>query len=1030
MLAGALVVGSAGRAFGLDRDLAYLHSLQSHGYGDIAVSYLETLEKTNAVPPGVRDVFDLEMSKSLRAQAQITSDAAQRGELLRRSQASLDAFVRNNPNHPEALQAQITSAEMLFDHAQETIAGARTIKDKAAMARALLQARGELSQVKSSLQPSVDKLIEQIRGLGAPPTKIVRGQVIPLDRSYWTRKQKDTEARRTELKFDLIRASGELALVDYFRSQTYDPVAEAADRKLALNTSAKLLDTYYQQHRSDDPMSELGRSGFIGALVAHTWYGKAVEDLNDLPQAKDVFDEVLENFPDPPESDSHRGAAGKSKEEKSGLEPILARAKFYSLQLLAHDPKQQKQFMDQAQQFLSDYKSTFHEEWGYQATSLEVAKRLLTAIDAETDPKAKAELTKTALGILKDMTAVPSEFQADAATLIQRLGSGGVTPGSVDEAMGFIRVALDEKKWEQAESLCRTAIDLLNKQTKRDASYTDLMGKLQDTIAECQVQPIFEDFAKNREPFKAAKYKAWMDAGFKAAQENKKSVIAPKAAAFSVYCAAVLYGKARSDSQDARTPAAKKAAAAERADAERQLKDTTDFLLANFPNSSEADEARLSLAKAKWSDGDVADAIATFESINPKSEKYPEALRLAGELHVEQFQDELRKPTDKQDKKLTEKFRTEAIAALTLSVREQMSLLHPGDPIPDELIKTQLLLAQVHMEGKEYTEAVQVLQPLIDAAYAAKKSTLDETMLKIFSSAVRAYMAMNDFKRAGAAGIVLIDLGPDKREVNGVLVDFVRRLDLELKDLRAQLKKLADAPPSETEGLRARVSSVKEMMSSMVSKLAQRKELDAKSMVYLGSLFTDVDDYDSAKDQYRKVSDSPEVDEKLRLWVGAQLVDLLGKEGKLDEATAQIAKLRQQRPNNLDFMKVEAQLWQEWGEKDATRYDTAAEKWTEIRRRLQRQKAKVGSIYYDAVYNASFCLFMEANKLALDPSRHADAVRKADDAEKILKSELIPNPNLNGPATVKQFKDLLSDVQKVIQRMRPAATALEASPGQ
>ena len=266
---------------------------------------------------------------------------------------------------------------------------------------------------------------------------------------------------------------------------------------------------------------------------------------------------------------------------------------------------------------------------------------------------------------------------------------------------------------------------LLNRQPKKDAVYLDLLGKLQDTLATCQIQPIFEEFQKSmkeNKPFDQAKYQAWLEAGLKTAQDNKKSVIAPKAASFAVYCAAVLYGKARSDAQEARTPAAKKAAAAERAAASKQLQDTSDFVLATFPNGPEADEAKLSVGKAKWSDGNVAEAIAAFESINPKSEKYPEALRLAGELHVEQFQTELKKPADKQDKALTEKYRTEAIQALTRSVNEQMSLLKPGDAIPSDLVKTQLLLGQVHMEGKEYKEAVNVLQPLIDAAYAAKQT--------------------------------------------------------------------------------------------------------------------------------------------------------------------------------------------------------------------------------------------------------------------------------------------------------------------
>ena len=175
------------------------------------------------------------------------------------------------------------------------------MKDKAERENALLQARNELTQVKAVMQPSVDKLVAQLKALGPRPTVLnthTRTRELKSLQNY-THTEKETEAKREELEFDMIRTAGEAAVVDYFRAQTYDPVKEIAERKLALSTSAKMLDNYYQQHRGDNPITQLGRSGFIGALVAHTWYGKAVEELNDATQAKDVFDEVLENFPDP-----------------------------------------------------------------------------------------------------------------------------------------------------------------------------------------------------------------------------------------------------------------------------------------------------------------------------------------------------------------------------------------------------------------------------------------------------------------------------------------------------------------------------------------------------------------------------------------------------------------------------------------------------------------------------------------------------------------------------------------------------------
>lgn len=1010
----ALLLALAGRSYAGDRDLDYLHSLQSQGYGDVAASYLDSLRNSDELPPALREVFDLEMSKSLRAEARVAADSSQRSLLIAKSQRFLESFVKNNPKHPELLQAEIASAEMLLEQAQSTIADAGGIKSDSAKTAALLQARNELAQAKKILKPSVDQLIARIRALGPRPMRRINRQEVLKTFETMTHKEREQETQRAELESDLTRTSLEFAMLDYFRAQTYgDSPEDDVARRSALNASAKLLDAYYQVHRNDTSDTELGRSGFNDALIAHTWYAKALEELGDRDTAKAVLDEVLYTFPDPPNPK-------KVKVDHTGLEPILARAKYYSLRLLESDsdPSKQKEFVPDAKDFIDNYARSFREEWGYQATAFELAKQLIASAKSEPEGKDRSAKIKQAVAILKEMASVPSEFQSQAGELMQQFVVN-VNPTNIDEARGLIRIAIDEKKWDQAAALCRTAIDLLNKQPKRDVNYVDLVGKLQDTIAECEIQPIFEDFSKNKEPFNQEKYEAWFTAGEKAAQSNKRSVIAPRAGAFAVYCATVLYGKAHSDAAQARTPAEQKHADDEIAQVNEELKNSTDFILTNYPNSPEADESRISLARAKMLDGDIAGAITGFEAIDPKSEKYPEALHLAGELHVEQWQAELKKPADKQDKSLVEKYRQQAVAALELSNKEQMSLLRTGQEIPADLIKTQLLLAQVYMEGKQYAEAVKVLQPLIDAAYAAKsQAALDDTMRKIFSSAVRAYMALGDYKRAGDAGTVLIDLGPDKRDVNVVLIDFVRRLDLELKDLRDQLEKLADSDPAATQNLRGRIASVKQMMSTMISKLAERKDVDAKSMVYLGILFTDIDDFESAKQQYQKVSELPGIEERLKLWVGGQLVDILGKEGQLDKATDEIAKLRQQKPNNLDFMKVEAQLWQEWAETDPSRYDTAAQKWTEIRQRLRYQKTKEAAIYYDSVYNAAFCYFMEATKLALNPNKHAVALRKSQDAERVLNSELIPNPRLDNPQSIKRYDDLLSDVRKLTKRLK------------
>ena len=64
------MVAAASAALAQEQPLRFVHALQENGYGDMAVEYLKTLEKQPDLPPEIRDVWDLEMSKSLKAAAE------------------------------------------------------------------------------------------------------------------------------------------------------------------------------------------------------------------------------------------------------------------------------------------------------------------------------------------------------------------------------------------------------------------------------------------------------------------------------------------------------------------------------------------------------------------------------------------------------------------------------------------------------------------------------------------------------------------------------------------------------------------------------------------------------------------------------------------------------------------------------------------------------------------------------------------------------------------------------------------------
>ncbi len=126
-----------------ERPLDFIHVLQKNGYGDMAVQYLEILAKRPDLPPEVRNVWDLEMSKSLRAEAATAFDAKDHDRLMAESQRYLAKFIREKPDNPATATATVAWGESLGKLAIERIAAAKALagKDKGQQQKILAEAR-------------------------------------------------------------------------------------------------------------------------------------------------------------------------------------------------------------------------------------------------------------------------------------------------------------------------------------------------------------------------------------------------------------------------------------------------------------------------------------------------------------------------------------------------------------------------------------------------------------------------------------------------------------------------------------------------------------------------------------------------------------------------------------------------------------------------------------------------------------------------------------------------------------------------
>ena len=693
------------------------------------------------------------------------------------------------------------------------------------------------------------------------------------------------------------------------------------------------------------------------------------------------------------------------------MDDVLARTKHFSLMLMLKSPKRAADYEDAARKFVQNeqYKKALNQEWGYQAAELELAKHILADADKETNPSVKKRLVDEALKLLKEMAGVRSEFQREAIILRNKAsGNAEETAQNATEAMAYADGEIKKGNWARALYWLNQAKAFMagKKIEAKDAAHVT------ELIAACELAPInkdFDDTQRKNPAFNKEKYLAWYEGFNKIARnpEYKKTDSARDAATHAVYCAATLYGSASDIARHSRGEAAKQAAA-ERDEANKRLKDITGFVIAAYPQSAEADDARMKLAIATLLDGNLLQAAAAFESIDSESEKYTDALIAAGKVRYQLYFAEKKQAEAKRETTTMQENLTKAIAHLSEAIPRIERNLKPGDPYPDSLMETQVLLAQAYLECDQNKESLAVLQPLIEAIMKLKPTELSDLMVEMFRLGVRANLRLKNFDEAGRVGGVLIDLGPDNPRVNGTLVQFIQRVDAERRALVTKLNDLPDdTPEPELDGIRNDLQSIITMLGNMLLKMSSREQLNAESMVYIGQLFGELGMIDESEKQYgnllKKADEDPDFRkdaEKLFAWVRSQQVELLRKRGKYAEALEQAKKLSDEYKGALEPLVSQAEILQAWAEKEPSdqRYEEAISKWTEIRRGLEA-KRKRPPAYYDSVYNTAALLLSQAK--ALLPTNKEAALEKGRTGEQVIYSLLMEAPNLDGTAETK-----------------------------
>jgi tetratricopeptide (TPR) repeat protein len=969
----ALVVGALGAGWSVamaaeERPLEFLHALQAKDYDDVAVEYLKKLKAEANPPAEVIEVWDLEMSKSLRGAANRAYSPQDFEQLLTEAQNHLEKFVREKPSHPEAVSAMVSGGMFAMDRALQRLKAARSLADKDGSQKTKLwgEARTALQQAKPRFLQAANRYYELRIALppAAPAGKRPPGK-------------QDRTARlgvgeRERLEGAQANAEFQAALSDYWLAQTYDPVAEAAARKDALAAAEKAFDGIWQRWRVDR-QSQIS----IVGLTAHMWTGKCADERGDHETAREIYSEVLAAEPD-------------AKVADKLLDPLFAEVERFYLAIVARENP--TQFLAEAIEWLDLYRKKSERYPAYQAITLEVVKSLL-AMAERASGEEKRRLSSQAMLLLAGMAKIPSPSQQEGFQLRRKLAGSAAASGdeqvdpatakTFDEAIALGDQAYAVGRWPSALAGYRKALDLAPKGPK-DA---ERVGKVREAIVKCQLRT-GDDLVRAGKPQES------LDLCRLVLREEPRSPLASEAGGLAIRAALAIYASVPATEADNREKAM------------AQLEQVCQFAEKTWPGDPVADDARLARGKAAMLRRHFDDAAKIFELVNAKSARYPISLYLTALAGWQRYL--IGKRDRDADKAGLDEARARTKDRAMAAVLEFRKRAEPGKPMAADHIDAQRLLAEVAMDASQLKEAIDHIAPLVEAV-KSNRAGVDNSGLAVLLLATRAYLAAGDAAKAAEVGMILADTGADLLPINIVLVQFAQQLDQQRQAADAELIKATAAGDAKAaEAAKAKLEIARKRMGTVLAKLAARRQHSLAGMMIIADLSESSKLLGEAKQLYDRILATPQLDRKAENRARAKLAGLLRQEGKFQEAYQQAQKLSQDNPNALEPQMELARVLQGWAATDPKNYDEAVARWTKVRNALERL-AKKPDEYYEVIYNAAYCLHGQASA----QTDQAKSVEKAKEAKQWLNSALIRKPELNGPDMVARYKTLLEKLDKM-----------------
>ena len=650
-------------AQGAEQHLEFLNGLRSKGYHEYALLYLTQIESDASVPEEVRQVLPLERALTLLENSRGQRNPDARKARLQQAEGLLDQFVRSNPGHPRAAEANDERARIHLEDARVANIEARSPSNE-----------GKRDALRAQARQSIRKAREIFTTAHGQYES--RWQQFPV---HIPEDQRDLRAEREKVEAKYMRVQIDLALCTYEEAQTYDE--GSPERSKLLTEASTQFEAIHSRYRSQN-----------AGLYARMWQGKCFEEQGDLGKALGIYNELL----------GHPG-------DSPSLKSLQNQVRHFRLICWNHPTRNDHQLVvNDATEWLD---ARANRAAARTRVGVGIRYERARALEALAMPRTLApnerdRMLRLALADAQQVAQSPYEYKDLALFMSQRLkaalGRGSQDPQDFDTAVGLARAIM-----KQIEDL-DVEIAKENDAQKRTALEQDRKVQIEEAARLLQLGLRLSDARTEISQVNRARIQlAYMY--YLAGQSRRAAVLGefvgrrfptedPNIAQESAFVALVAWIQAYNNQPG------------EERDFEiDQIIRVGELITTSWPESDRAVEARMQLGRLFDRREMPVEAAAYYDQIPPSAASYADARIHAGQAYWNAYLRKSALPDDERPSQ--EELRNwQQAAEQHLQTGLEKKAIPTSQPAPDEYIAAKLTLAQVKINQGREADAIKLIK--------------------------------------------------------------------------------------------------------------------------------------------------------------------------------------------------------------------------------------------------------------------------------------------------------------------------------